>query len=184
MLGSKQAVQSDTELVNQVLAGDVQAYASLVERYERLARAEAMQSVRDHHTAEDVAQEAFVVAYQTLRALRDHAKFGPWLLEITKRRASQHARRRKVAPVAVSVLDGTPSSAPERNGQLHEDSEFLLALVNRLPEHERIVVGLRHFEEHSVQEIAQITGRPVGTVTKQLSRAIERLRKWCERELS
>lgn len=178
-------MQSDVELVSRVVAGDVQAYAALVERYERLARAVAMQIVRDHHGAEDVAQEAFLIAYETLHSLRDHAKFGPWLMGISKRRALQHARgARKLASVALSALNGVASASPESDGRLREESEYLLALVNRLPDHERVVVGLRHFEGHSVQEIAEITRRPVGTVTKQLSRAIERLRSWVEREKS
>ena len=56
------------------------------------------------------------------------------------------------------------------------DSELLLAALARLPEHERLVVALRYLEGHSVAEIGQVLGRPVGTVTKQLSRAIQRLR--------
>ena len=50
--------------------------------------------------------------------------------------------------------------------------------IARLPEHERIVTVMRYVDGLSVKEIAELTGRPVGTITKQLSRAIERLRNW------
>ncbi len=57
----------------------------------------------------------------------------------------------------------------------------LIALINRLPEGERLVVTLHHLEGHPVNAIAEITGRPVGTVTKQLSRALQRLHGWARR---
>ena len=56
------------------------------------------------------------------------------------------------------------------------DAEDLLAAVARLPEHERIVIVLRYVDGRSVAEVAAALGRPIGTVTKQLSRAIERLK--------
>jgi RNA polymerase sigma-70 factor (ECF subfamily) len=59
---------------------------------------------------------------------------------------------------------------------LDDERQRLLDAVRRLPAHERVAVSLRYFEGRGVNEIAQITGRPVGTVTKQLTRAIDRLR--------
>ena len=66
--------------------------------------------------------------------------------------------------------------APE-DSRLDTDSEFLLAALMALPERERRLLMLRHFGGHSVAEIGQIVGRPVGTVTKQLSRGYARLRE-------
>ncbi|KPJ57820.1 MAG: hypothetical protein AMS16_00675 [Planctomycetes bacterium DG_58] len=60
---------------------------------------------------------------------------------------------------------------------MNEDALALLDRVMRLPEHERTVTMLHHFDGHSVQAVADMTGRPLGTVTKQLSRAYERLRR-------
>jgi RNA polymerase sigma-70 factor (ECF subfamily) len=56
----------------------------------------------------------------------------------------------------------------------HEVHELLDAIA-RLPDHERLVISLRYFDARSIAEVAELTGRPVGTVTKQLSRAIARL---------
>ena len=73
--------------------------------------------------------------------------------------------------------DENAPAAPEAAGFLPDDErQRLLDAVRRLPAHERLAVSLRYFEGRGVHEIAQITGRPVGTVTKQLTRAIERLR--------
>ena len=59
----------------------------------------------------------------------------------------------------------------------------MTGLIGRLPEQECVVVSLRHLDEMAVAEIARVTGRPVGTVTKQLSRAYARMRGWLEGEV-
>jgi len=73
-----------------------------------------------------------------------------------------------------------PPAAPHRNGELDEASRALLAAVDRLPEQERVVVMLNYFSGQPVSAIAQMTGRPIGTVTVQLTRARARLRTWLE----
>jgi RNA polymerase sigma-70 factor (ECF subfamily) len=173
-------VKSDAELVELVKAGQTGAYAELVVRYERLVRAAALNAVRERNTADDVTQEAFVAAFETLGKLRDGAKFGAWLMGIAKYRAAKAVRARCRAPTLV----GDVSAVAAGNGSLSELSALLLELVERLPEHERLVVGLKNLQGHSVEEIAEITGRPQGTVTKQLSRAYARLRDWYSKETS
>ncbi len=62
------------------------------------------------------------------------------------------------------------------------NAEHLVSVIDRLPDHERVLIGLRFFDGHSLAEIAETTARPLGTVSKQLSRAIARLRAWLEKE--
>ena len=69
-------------------------------------------------------------------------------------------------------------SATKTCGPLDQVSETLLAAIARLPEREKIVVMLKYFDGHSVTEIAEMIGRPIGTITVQLSRARKRLRSW------
>ena len=59
-----------------------------------------------------------------------------------------------------------------------DDFEDVVRVVGRLPEHEREVVMFHYLDGYSAREVADLTGRPVGTVTKQLSRAVRRLRRW------
>ncbi len=166
-------MQSDSQLVSAALRGDQAAFATLVDRYQRAARAAAFHRLGDHHAAEDAAQEAFVVAYRKLPRLREGSLFGRWLLTIVRRQAQRigRARRRDVP-----LDDAAHVAEPERAG-LDHDAEFLLAALMELPERERQLLMLRHFGGRSVAEIAQIVGRPVGTVTKQLSRGHARLRE-------
>ena len=174
-------MNSDAELVRGVLQGDADAFVELVRRYERLVRAAALNVVRDRHLADDIAQDAFLTAHQTLGSLRQPEHFGAWLLTIAKRRAARVVRIRCRAPISVPDVD----NHYEQDGlPLREESQHLLELVERLPDHERVVIGLRHFEGHTVEEIATITGRPVGTVTKQISRAHQRLRSLLAKEVA
>jgi RNA polymerase sigma-70 factor (ECF subfamily) len=182
MMSAEPNLPTDEQLVERVRGGDDEAYAQLVRRYERLVRAAVQNLVRDLHAAEDAAQETFLAAFESLESLRQAARFGPWVLSIARNQAASAARKRVRAEVCVPDVPSIASGKPSTNGRLSDRSERLLELVERLPEHERIVVGLRYFDGHSVEAVARISGRPVGTVTKQLSRAHARLEQWLKQE--
>ena len=171
----------DTELVNRVRQGDLGAFRTLVERYQRSLLAVALAEVRDIHVAEDIAQTVLLLAFRRLSTLRDGAKFYAWLMQIARRQIVEAARMREV-PVPVEGQSPLAHGIEIREETSLENREQLLSVVQRLPEHERLLIGLRYFDGHSVAEIAENTGRPMGTVTKQLSRAHARLRKWLEED--
>ncbi len=157
----------DAELVRATLAGDRKAFGELVRRYQTGACA-ARAVVRDRHAAEDAAQEAFLTAYAKLGELRDPTAFGGWLLRIARQKSLPIGEKvRATVPVPDTAAD---SPEPDDHGHT------LLAAVMALPEAEVQVVVLHYFDEHPVPAVAAILGRPVGTVTKQLSRAYARLR--------
>lgn len=164
---------SDAELVQEVLDGSKDAYAELVCRYERPAKAAALHILGDYHAAEDAAQDAFVKAYQQLHRLSSPDAFGSWLLTTTRRCALDVARKKK-SDVPLDAIAHMP--AHQRNGHLDDEKRQLLDGLMRLGESERQVLLLRYFGSHTVQQVADITGRSVGTVTKQLSRAHQNLR--------
>jgi len=172
--------QSDAELVELVLDGDGAAFAQLVRRYEAPVRAVGLNTLGNTDAADDAAQEAFIRAYEKLGQLRTPAAFGVWLLKIARRCALDAARRRhKTEPL--ESLDYVPPASD--NGQLDSAKQELLAAVLKLPKAQRQVVMLRYFGARSVRQVADVCGRSVGTVTKQLSRAHGRLRnmlKGCE----
>ena len=168
------AVETDAELVERVRRGDVQAYGALVERYERAVLASVLAVTRDVHAAQDVVQDVFVACFRRLGSLREGSRFGPWLLKAAGREAVHASRRTR--RMRIERSDATEIGAAEAEVLLDDERERLLQCVRSLPAHERVAVSLRYFEGCGVHDIARITGRPVGTITKQLSRAIERLR--------
>jgi RNA polymerase sigma-70 factor (ECF subfamily) len=165
---------STEELVKAVRAGEAPAFGELVRLYERAAVITAHSVLHDHDRAQDAAQEGFVIAYTKLNQLSRAEAFGPWLLKIVRRRASLMQRERREEQLGTDIV---AAHLGRSNNWIHR-YEAVIEQLARLPEHERVVVVLRYVDGHSVQEIADSTGKPVGTIKKQLSRALERLRKW------
>jgi RNA polymerase sigma factor (sigma-70 family) len=172
-------VESDSQLVAGVLAGERAVFADLVRRHERSVRAVAFAVLGEHEAARDTAQEAFLQAFQKLGSLRDAGAFGPWVRTIARNRASTHARRRVTCPSLEEVGDLPCVAVPPLDNEL---ARLLVEAVAQLPEHEQAVVMLYYFGDHSVTAIARIVGRPVGTITMQLSRARQRLREWLKEQ--
>lgn len=165
-------MDSIEELVHRAQAGNLQAFGDLVERYEHAAVAVALPIVRDFHHAQDVAQESFVNAFRSLHSLRCPRAFGPWLLASVRRRALRFTSTRTTAQ-----LDSQLEELLEEKTHWSDELLEILPYLSELPEQELEVVNQRYFAGSSMAEISVSLGRPVGTVTKQLSRAIHRLQQ-------
>jgi RNA polymerase sigma-70 factor (ECF subfamily) len=167
-------MQSDAELVEVVVGGDRASFAVLVRRYQRAVLGTALAVLRDFHAAEDTAQETFLAAYRKLGSLRDGSQFAAWVLRIARHRAIEALRKR-------SKMRGSPMPleqiATDDGGKIDSRMGELLEAIARLPDRQRSLVLQRYCDGLSVQRIAQATGSPVGTVTKDLSRAYVRLRQ-------
>ncbi len=188
-----QAVSREREAVEAVLAGDREAIRPLVEREgPGLVRA-CYRILGDLLEAEDVAQEAFVIAYRSLDSWRADGPFGAWLTRIGVRLALRRVRARKSvlridlgrplddAPDAGPVGLADVAAAPERHDPallaVHaERAAELRRAVSRLDDPYGETVALRFFGERSLAEIADITGRPIATVKTHLRRGLLRLR--------
>jgi len=169
--------ESDEQLVQRVRHGEKQAFSVLVRRYEQPGLLVARSILHSWHDARDAVQDAFVQAFVQLRKLWSPHKFGAWFLTIVRQCALLHRRRQ--AGRARQLVPMDEESAQEAASDAVLSAE-MATLIARLPEQECVVVSLRHLKELPVGEIARITGRPVGTVTKQLSRAYARMRPWLE----
>ncbi len=170
-------MQTDGQLVAEVLAGRREAYRELVRRHERAVRAVAWSVLGDHHAAEDVAQEAFLAAYEKLRGLRGREAFFAWVCRIARREAVRASRRRRKRPAS---LPDQPLAAAEKDPP--DERHDLMRAILSMPERLRMLVLMTYFEQRTAAEIARIQGCPVGTVTKLLSRARGRLRKHLEEQ--
>ncbi|HEY5907491.1 MAG TPA: sigma-70 family RNA polymerase sigma factor [Vicinamibacteria bacterium] len=150
----------------------------MVKRYERRVYATAVRIVRRHDVADDVAQEAFVRAWQALASFDLARPFGPWVCRIAANLAINHVRspqaREEGLPETHSL---TPDEAGDPLRQVLEEEAgraFAGALAT-LPVDQRAVLTLRVQEELSYREIAETLGLPMGTVMSRLARAREKL---------
>jgi RNA polymerase sigma-70 factor (ECF subfamily) len=165
-------MRTDRELVEEARKSNPAVFSELVRRYERIALSTAWNVLRDYHLAQDAVQNAFVEAFKRLGQLRTPDHFGAWIVVITRRQAVRqavHAREMIALEFANEARAEAPGADSDPMGEL-------MAAVGQLPRQERIVVGLRYLDGHTVREVATLTGRPIGTVTKQLSRAVHRLK--------
>jgi RNA polymerase sigma-70 factor (ECF subfamily) len=183
---------TDEALVAAVLAGDHDAFRDLVDREAPTVVRACQRILGDRAEAEDAAQEAFVSAFRALGSWRGEGPLGAWVTRIGVRIAvRQAARRRRVSWLAPShsqagAMPGVDEVAIERPAGPSTDPAFVAiraehaatvrAAVAGLGEPYRETVALRFFGEHSLAEIAAITGRPLGTVKTHLHRGLARLR--------
>jgi RNA polymerase sigma-70 factor, ECF subfamily len=175
---------SDAELVRQALAGSQAAYQDLVTRYATPAVNLATRMVRDRAVAEDLAQEAFLRAFERLSTYDQQRRFVSWFFQILHNVTIDYLRRKRPTMVSLDDLEeighpavdtpsaqGSPAAQAEQAALAHAVEA---ALTSIRPEYREVVV-LRYREDLSIQEIAEIMGVPVGTVKTYLYRARKEL---------
>ena len=176
------------ELVERARQGDTRAFGELVDRHRPAVYRAALAALRSPADAEDVAQEAFVTAYRKLDGFRGDASFKTWLLAITwrkalDRRGSLGRRLRRLAGGAAES-DADPMARVADTGPSQEDALLSAELVRQtrrlvatLPAKLRDVLLLAGSGDYTYEEIATMTGAPVGTVKWRVSEARRALRR-------
>ncbi len=172
----------DAVLVTRTLAGDGDAFRQLVERYQRGVFGIVLQLVRDRSAAEDLAQEAFLKAYRALDTFELERKFSSWLFKIAHNAAIDHLRRRgpetlplespdEEGPDLLATLAAPAHDTPEALARRRRLAAALEEAVARLKPDYRLVMELRFRQGLAYEEIAEVTGLPLGTVKTHLHRA-------------
>jgi len=163
------------------------AFASLVERFEEMAFATALRSCGEPEVARDACQEAFLLAWRRLPALREPAAFGGWLKRLIRTQCSR-VRRRGVRAVAwngagITEVAERAGDAAEQAGR-RETRQFIRRAVAELPEGEREAVILFYFLGESLRAVARVLGVSVGHAGKRVYTARLRLRRLLPRTVT
>ncbi|MEO8189329.1 MAG: RNA polymerase sigma factor [Acidobacteriota bacterium] len=172
---------SDDEVIARVRAGEVDLFELLMRRYNQLVFRIARGAVRDDSKAEDLAQEAWVRAFQHLDQFAGRARFSTWISRIAMYEGLTRARRDlRSEPTASHESTERATSAhtsPEAATLRGEVRSLLEAAVDALPANYRIVFLLREIEELSTKETAEAVGTSEQTVKNRLHRARALLRR-------
>ena len=177
--------QNDADLVRQTLCGNTSAYNGLVMRYQRQVYNLAYRMLGNAEDAGDLVQETFLRAYGALASFRQDASFLTWLYKIASNLCIDQLRSRKARSALsldVELEEGREPAADSRNCSPEElairDSvqDVVQRAISNLPEKYRVVVVMRHLQDMSVEEIANVLDMPTGTVKTHLFRAREMLR--------
>lgn len=170
-------VMTDDELIAAVLAGNPEAFGTLVERYDRAVYHLAYRTLREVEDAKDATQEAFLKAYRALHTFRPGAKFATWIFTITYHACCDRLNRRKRMSRDELPDRADPTAGPEQQTEAADDAVRLRAAIEALPEKYRTVITLFHLQGKQYEEIAEVLGLPMGTVKTHLFRAKDLLRK-------
>jgi RNA polymerase sigma-70 factor (ECF subfamily) len=155
-------------------AGDHGAFAGLVRQHQSMVYSMALNFLRNHAAAEELAQEVFLQLYRSMADIETPAHLMQWLRRVTSNRCIDQARRARYRPK--TGLESAPEPVALDRPQDPLLSSHLERLIADLPERSRMVVVLRYQEEMEPAQIATTLGIPVGTVKSSLHRALAVLR--------
>ena len=167
----------DEELVRRVAEGDERALSELYDRYARPVYATGVRLLRDPHLAEELVQDAFTNVWRAAASFDpDRASFTTWLYRLTRNRATDLNRKRRVRPLLAReepLRDISGGPEPEAS----VDGWDVARALSRIPSQHREVLTLAYFEGLSQREISRRTGVPLGTIKSQTTAALKRLRQ-------
>lgn len=183
-----ESAPSDQELIARTLGGDGAAFGILVERFQKKIYRVAYAITRDDTEADTITQDTFIQAYTHLGKFQGRAELETWLTRIAINRSRDWLRRRKFVSIfshddaesddriyAIEPVDEQPDA--ERLFMSHQLRAAILRAERTLSSQQKIIFRLRHYENHSLEEIAELLGLRSGTVRAHLFRAIHKVRK-------
>lgn len=177
----------DRKLVSAAKKGEEKAFETLLKKYRKSVYYMLLKMVKSADDAEDLTQEAFAKAFNSIEKFDSKYAFSTWLFRIATNNTIDFIRKRRVQTVSIdSPIEGDDGSAmtidvrdeeltPSEELQKSQRARFLHKGIDKLPEKYRILVELRYFKEFSYEEIANELQIPLGTVKAQLFRARELL---------
>jgi RNA polymerase sigma-70 factor, ECF subfamily len=170
------AVDEDGEAIARYRAGDARAFDGLVRKYQRPIYYLALRYVKNPDDAKDVAQRAFVRAFQSLRGFRGASSFKTWLYRIAVNLSLNHLRDRKpTSELSEDVLVADAVGAARLDAG--EDRRKLRRALEALPPKQRLVLELRVFEDLAFKEVAEVAECSENAAKVNFHHAVKRLRE-------
>lgn len=179
-------ILSDSELVSNAAAGSHDGFEELVRRYQRPVINYIYRIVGDQDAALDISQEVFIKVYNSIDKYSSEYKFSTWLYRIAHNASIDHLRRNtnnfqslemEGAGGVYEVQLRCPGRDPEQEQERNERISEIESTIAEMPPAYRELLLLRHARELSYEEMAEVTGLPLGTVKNRLFRAREMLRE-------
>jgi len=177
---------NDVELIHRILAGDENAFVSLVEKYQKQVHALAWRKIGDFHIAEEITQDTFLKVYQKLTTLKDPNQFSGWLYVIATRQCLSWLRKKRIETESLEDtdtewIDETAYSryVAEEHAKATAEAqrEVVKKLLAKLKESERTVMTLHYLGEMTIEEISRFLGVSTSAIKIRLHRARQRLQK-------
>jgi RNA polymerase sigma-70 factor (ECF subfamily) len=171
---------TDQHCIQKTLKGDTQAFSELIVRYQDFVFTLVVRIVKNREEAEEVAQDVFLKAFNSLEGYRGEAKFSTWLYSIAYRKALDRLRKNSRMKSVELIEDITEGSVQSIENALtfleqQERNETIQQCIAALPEQDAAIVTLYYFEEQSIREIAAITQLTEDNIKIKLHRSRKKL---------
>lgn len=170
---------NETLRVKQVLSGDTSAFGYFVETYQDMAMSIACRICGHVQEAEDVVQESFIKAYRNLHAFRNESKFSSWFYRIVYNTAITHSNTKLwLAHTDLIHAEGLETDDFDTEQQLTDAERAILVerTLSLMPQGDALLLTLYYMEEHTIKEVAEITGLNEPNVKIKLHRARKQFR--------
>jgi RNA polymerase sigma-70 factor (ECF subfamily) len=169
-------MSQETETIREILAGDIESFRLLLDRYERPVVRMIRNITEDGQSCEDIAQDVFLTAYEKLASFDPaRSRFSTWLFTIARNK-SLNAMKKKRPVVMAELPEGIEQRHPFDGFAERKFLERLDKELQALPARQRRAFVMAEFEKLSYRQIAQIEGARLGTVKSRISRAKAGLR--------
>lgn len=174
---------SDEDVVELIVGGDVDAYEEIINRYEAKLRRYATFLLRDPATASDVVQDTFIKAYQNLQGFNLKYKFSSWIYRIAHNEAMNAIKKSKHTAVDIDDLADL-GYEPKTHEIIDQDilKEHVHGCLQKLEPKYREVIQLIYFENMKYEEASDVLHVPTSTVGVWLSRAKNQLKEFCRQK--
>ena len=172
--------QQDNIYITKVLDGDRNAYAYLVDKYKTMVYSLALRLVKDREEAEEISQDAFIKAYQSLASFKGKSKFSSWLYRIVYNTAISKLRQQPAGKVSLdesNISETIYMESKENYNTLSagDRKKYLELALDSLDADEKMFVILYYYEERDLDEIAEIAGLTKTNTKVKLFRARKKM---------
>jgi RNA polymerase sigma factor (sigma-70 family) len=172
--------KGDIFYIEQVLAGNINAFSFIVDRHKDKAYNLAFRICGNHEDAEEIAQDSFLKVYKSLRGFKMKSSFSTWLYRIVYNTAISKVRIKKKGVLSLEdfpadATDFIGNNTSEEEAEKEYRSSLLSFALQKINEDERGLISLHYYEDMSIEEISDITGISKSNVKVRMFRARQKM---------
>ncbi len=171
---------NDQILINQIIAGDTNAFTLLVDRYKDLVFTLALRMLKNREEAEEVSQDTFIKTYRSLHKFKGDSKFSTWIYKVAYNSCLDQIKKNKKHLNNVEINEFTEHQVKTMDNAFdalveEEQNQLIQDCLHLLPSDDSFLLTLYYFEEQSLDEIANIVGLTANNVKVKIFRSRKKL---------
>lgn len=177
---NQMTTNNDNIIIENVIAGNTNAFAELVDRYKDLVFTLAWRMLKNREEAEEVSQDAFMKVYKSLKKFKGDSKFSTWVYRVTYNTCLDRLKKNKRQQNTIAIDEFTEHHIKTLDNALegmeeNEKGEAIKRCLELLPSEDSFLITLYYFDEQSLDEISKITGLTANNVKVKLFRSRKKL---------